>query len=140
MKIALFSFVDTVDELIDVATTANNQGFESLWLPQVFGLDTLTAVAIAGQKVPDITFTTAVVPTYPRHPQMLAQQALTVNAAIGGRLVLAHKPVVEGSWGISFDKPIRHLREVSAFVVGSSWSELFSLVRSSFDGIECSPT
>ena len=115
MKIGLFSFVDSVDALTTLAAEANQQGFDSLWIPQVFGVDTLTAIAIAGQTVPDITFATAVVPTYPRHPQMLAQQALTVNGAIGGRLVLgigpSHKPVVEGSWGISFDKPIRHLRE-----------------------------
>lgn len=115
MKIGLFSFVEDIDGLTQIASTAHEQGFESLWIPQMFGLDTLTAIAVAGQTVPDITFATAVVPTYPRHPQMLAQQALTVNAAIDGRLVLgigpSHKPVVEGSWGISFDKPIRHLRE-----------------------------
>ena len=115
MKIGLFSFVDTIGGMTEMAATANEQGFDSLWIPQVFGIDTLTAIAVAGQTVPDITFATAVVPTYPRHPQMLAQQALTVNDAIGGRLVLgigpSHKPVVEGSWGISFDKPIRHLRE-----------------------------
>lgn len=115
MKIGLFSFVETIDSLTALAATAREQGFDSLWVPQTFGLDTLTAIAVAGQTVPDITFATAVVPTYPRHPMMLAQQALTVNAAIGGRLVLgigpSHKPVVEGSWNISFDKPIRHLRE-----------------------------
>jgi 5,10-methylenetetrahydromethanopterin reductase len=115
MKIGLFAFVDTVDGLTELAGAANEQGFDSLWIPQVFGIDTLTAIAVAGSKVPDITFATAVVPTYPRHPQMLAQQALTVNSVIDGRLVLgigpSHKPIVEGSWGISFDKPIRHLRE-----------------------------
>ena len=115
MKIGLFSFVDSTDGLTEMAATANEQGFDSLWIPQVFGIDTLTAIAVAGTRVPDITFATAVVPTYPRHPQMLAQQALTVNEIIGDRLVLgigpSHKPVVEGSWGISFDKPIRHLRE-----------------------------
>jgi F420-dependent oxidoreductase-like protein len=115
MKIGLFGFVDSVESLTELAGTAREQGFDSLWVPQVFGLDTLTAIAVAGQTVPDITFATAVVPTYPRHPQMLAQQALTVTAAIGDRLVLgigpSHKMVVEGSWGISFDKPIRHLRE-----------------------------
>ena len=115
MKIGLFAFVETIDGLTELASTANEQGFDSLWIPQTFGLDALTAIAVAGQTVPDITFATAVVPTYPRHPQMLAQQALTVTAAIGDRLVLgigpSHKPVVEGSWGISFDKPIRHLRE-----------------------------
>lgn len=115
MKLGLFSFAESTDELTQMAATAAEQGFDSLWVPQVFGIDTLTAIAVAGSTVPDITFATAVVPTYPRHPQMLAQQALTVNAAIGGRLVLgigpSHKPVVEGMWGISFDKPIRHLRE-----------------------------
>lgn len=100
MKIGLFSFVDTTDNLTAMAGTAAEQGFDSLWIPQTFGLDTLTAIALAGSRVPDITFATAVVPTYPRHPQMLAQQALTVNAAIDGRIVLgigpSHKPVVEG--------------------------------------------
>ncbi|MDA3039396.1 MAG: TIGR03564 family F420-dependent LLM class oxidoreductase [Actinomycetota bacterium] len=115
MKIGLFSFVDSIDTLAELAATAAQQGFDSLWIPQTFGLDTLTAIAVVGQTVPDITFATAVVPTYPRHPQMLAQQALTVNAAIGGRLVLgigpSHKPVIEGNWNISFDKPVRHMRE-----------------------------
>ncbi|MCP3990531.1 MAG: TIGR03564 family F420-dependent LLM class oxidoreductase [Actinomycetia bacterium] len=115
MKIGLFAFADSVDDLTELAATANEQGFDSLWVPQVFGIDALTAIAVTGSQVPDITFATAVVPTYPRHPQMLAQQALTVNSVIDGRLVLgigpSHKPVVEESWGISFDKPIRHLRE-----------------------------
>ncbi len=115
MKLALFSFADSTDTLIARAKEAREQGFGSIWLPQVFGIDALTAIAVAGREVPDITFGTAVVPTYPRHPMMLAQQALTVNAAIGDRLILgigpSHKPVVEGMWGISFDKPVRHVRE-----------------------------
>jgi F420-dependent oxidoreductase-like protein len=46
---------------------------------------------------------------------MLAQQSHTVNAAIDGRLCLgiglSHKVVIEGMMGMSFDKPVRHLRE-----------------------------
>ena len=38
-----------------------------------------TALAIVGREVPRIELGTSVVPTYPRHPMMLAQQALTVN-------------------------------------------------------------
>lgn len=78
-------------------------------------MDTLTVIGAAGAAVPGIRLGTAVIPTYPRHPMMLAQQGLTTNLLVGGRLALgigpSHLPVVEGSWGISFDKPIRHLRE-----------------------------
>jgi F420-dependent oxidoreductase-like protein len=46
---------------------------------------------------------------------MLAQQALTVQAACSGRLALgiglSHQVVVESMWGMSFAKPVRHLRE-----------------------------
>jgi 5,10-methylenetetrahydromethanopterin reductase len=72
-------------------------------------------LAIAGRQVPGIELGTAVVPTYPRHPMMLAQQALTTQAACGGRLTLgiglSHKVVVENLWGMSYDKPVRHTRE-----------------------------
>jgi F420-dependent oxidoreductase-like protein len=58
---------------------------------------------------------TAVVPIYPRHPVMLAGQALTVQTATGGRLTLgiglSHQVVVENVFGQSFDKPARHMRE-----------------------------
>jgi F420-dependent oxidoreductase-like protein len=115
MKIALFSSAQSVDSFVEKARRARDQGFDSIWLPQIFGVDALTTIAIAGREVPDITFGTAVIPTYPRHPMMLAQQALTVTSVIGDRLVLgigpSHQPVVEGMWGLSFDKPVRHVRE-----------------------------
>lgn len=115
MKISLFTFASSTDHLVTQASEAQDQGFDTIWIPQIFGPDALTAIAVAGSQVPDITFGTSVIPTYPRHPQMLAQQALTVTQTIGDRLILgigpSHKPVVEGMWGISFEKPIRHVRE-----------------------------
>ena len=54
-------------------------------------------------------------PTFPRHPVVLAQQALTTQAATDGRLALgiglSHQLVIEGMYGYSFDKPVRHMRE-----------------------------
>jgi len=45
----------------------------------------------------------------------LAQQALTVSAASGGRFTLgvgmSHAAVTEGMWGIPWDKPVRRLNE-----------------------------
>lgn len=115
MKIGLFGFIDTIEGITANLSSAEADGFESYWIPQAFGMDTLTVIGALGPKVPKLRLATAVIPTYPRHPMVLAQQALTTNLLVGGRLALgvgpSHKPVVEGSWGISFDKPIRHLRD-----------------------------
>jgi 5,10-methylenetetrahydromethanopterin reductase len=105
----------TVDEIVDEIGRVAAEGFHAYWASQIFGHDTLTVLAIAGRQVPGIELGTAVVPTYPRHPMMLAQQALTTQAACGGRLTLgiglSHKVVVENLWGMSYDKPVRHTRE-----------------------------
>jgi 5,10-methylenetetrahydromethanopterin reductase len=104
-----------IDKLIDEARAAADGGFATFWLPQIFGLDALTALAVVGREVPGIELGTAVIPTYPRHPAMLAQQALTTQAIVGGRLALgiglSHQLVIEGMFGMSFDKPLRHMRE-----------------------------
>ena len=79
------------------------------------GFDALTMLALAGRQTSRIELGTAVVPTYPRHPTALAQQALTAQAATNGRLALgigpSHQPMVEDSWGLSFGRPARHVRE-----------------------------
>jgi len=118
MRIGIFSGSTndgTIDQLVDEAKTAEAQGFAGFYVSQIFGHDALTALAVIGREVPRIELGTGVVPTYPRHPMMLAQQALTVNAASAGRLALgiglSHKLVVESMWGLSYDKPVRHLRE-----------------------------
>ena len=90
-------------------------GLASATVSQIFGYDALTLLALVGREVPDIELVTGVVPIYPRHPIMLAAQALTVQAAIGGRLTLgiglSHQIVVENMFGYSFDRPARHMRD-----------------------------
>src|SRR5262245_48386466 len=65
-----------------------DRGLSSIWLPQSSGFDALTVLAYAGSQVPRVELGTSVIPTYPRHPVALAAQALTVNAAVDGRLLL----------------------------------------------------
>ena len=104
-------------EVVVEARTAHEQGFPSFWIPQIaFGPDALTSLALAGATVPEIELGTAVVPTYSRHALTMAQQAATTAMIIGdGRLNLgiglSHKPVIEGQYGLSFERPVRHLQE-----------------------------
>jgi len=106
---------DTLDGLVAFARDAEAKGFPSLWLAHVFGLDAITALALAGRETRRIELGTAVVPTYPRHPAAMAQQALTAGVACGGRFTLgiglSHQLVIEGMMGLSFEKPAAHMRE-----------------------------
>lgn len=102
--------------LAEAVRQAAEAGIRRAWVPQVFGVEALTAIAVAGREVPDIELGTAVVPTYPRHPLVLAGQALTTAAALGdGRLHLgiglSHQVVIEGMLGMKFEKPALHMRE-----------------------------
>ena len=98
------------------AKAALADGFESYWLPQIVQqADAMTLIGALAQHVPSMRFGTSVVPTYPRHPMVMAEQALTTSMLTKGRFTLgiglSHQPVVEGMWGYSFDKPVRHARE-----------------------------
>jgi len=104
-----------LDQVRDALRRAADDGFASAWMNNIFGLDALTALAVAGSQVPGIELGTAVIPTYPRHPAALAQQALTVAAATGGRLTLgvgtSHEIVIRSMFGYDFGKPVGHTRE-----------------------------
>ena len=105
---------NAIDELIQSARQAHELGLD-FWVPQLSDIDALTALPVVGREVPGLQVGTAVIPTYPRHPMVMAMQALTVQAATGGRLVLgiglSHQVVIEGAYGLSFSKPVRHMRE-----------------------------
>ncbi|GAA0216986.1 TIGR03564 family F420-dependent LLM class oxidoreductase [Actinomadura nitritigenes] len=105
-----------LDKLADDVRRAADDGFASAWMSNIFGVDALTALAVAGSRVPGIELGTAVVPTYPRHPAALAQQARTTALALGeGRLTLgiglSHKVVIEDMFGYDFGRPLRHMDE-----------------------------
>jgi len=111
----MFDTEKPFDDVMGQVAGLADAGIETAWASQIFALDALTTIAAAAREVPGIHFGTAVVPTYPRHPVMLAAQALTVQAASGGRLTLgiglSHQMVIENVFGLSFDKPARHMRE-----------------------------
>jgi F420-dependent oxidoreductase-like protein len=104
-----------VDKAVANVRAAADAGFRSIWMSQIFGLDTLTTLAVVAREVPGIELGTDVVPVYRQHPMALAQQAMTVSQASGGRLLLgiglSHQIVVEQMWGLSFDKPARYMQE-----------------------------
>ena len=108
----------TVDNLIAQAQRAEREGFASGWFANIFGFDAIMAAALCGRETSRIELGTAVVPTYPRHPTAMAQQALSAQAACGGRFALgiglSHQLVIETMLGLSWAAPYSHMREYMA--------------------------
>jgi F420-dependent oxidoreductase-like protein len=121
---------DPIGGLREQIAQAADEGFTSAWLSHIFSLDAITALAVAGAQGPPIELGTAVVPTYPRHPAALAQQAMTANAALGGHFALgiglSHKVVIEDMFGYSFERPGRHMKEYLDILIPATRGEQVS--------------
>ncbi|GIE28149.1 LLM class F420-dependent oxidoreductase [Actinoplanes italicus] len=101
------------DDLITQATAA--RGLDGIWSAQALGWDALTSLILAGGHAPGVPLGTAVVPVRQRHPLTLASQALSVQAATGGRLTLGIgagiAAMTAGMFGLTAERPVAYLRE-----------------------------
>jgi len=101
--------------IVAFAQQAEAMGFDHVWLAHTMGVDAMTALALTGAQTARIRMGTAVVPTFPRHPIAMAQQALSTAAACAGRfelgIGLSHKMLIEDMYGIPYAQPAAHMRE-----------------------------
>lgn len=116
VKVGVHSSAATADKTVEAIVAAEKAGIECSWLT-VGGAapDPFAIFGAAAQHTKNIRFGTSIVPTFPRHPLAMAQGALAVDQLAPGRLRLgvgpSHKPAIEGTWGIPFERPLEHLRE-----------------------------
>jgi F420-dependent oxidoreductase-like protein len=111
---------------IDTIVAAEMAGVRQIWLTQApTAPDSLTVFAAALSQTRQIRVGTAITPTYPRHPLLLAQQALALEGLAPGRLRLglgpASKDVIEGQYGLPMSAPLTHLREYVGLVRSLLW-------------------
>src|SRR5712692_6234801 len=116
-RIGLSIIATDAAEAVNRIVEAEHAGLRQVWLSQggSGGTDTLTFAAVAAARTTQIRLGTAIVPTYPRHPLVMAQQALVIHDLAPGRLRLgigpSHRPIIEGSYGLSQTAPLAYLRE-----------------------------
>ncbi|HEY2221382.1 TIGR03564 family F420-dependent LLM class oxidoreductase [Actinomycetospora sp.] len=109
-------------EIVTDAQQAEKEGYATAWSVHFSrAYDALTTLAVAGNVTSRIGLGVGIVPTYPRHPLALAQQAATAQVFCGGRLTLgvgvSHRPVIEGLHGIPYASPAGHMREYLGILV-----------------------
>ncbi len=111
---------------VSAIVAAESAGVRQAWMTQGGpSPDTLSIFAAAAMQTTSIRLGTAIIPTYPRHPLALAQQALTLGDLAPGRLRLgigpSHRPTIEGVYGIPMTAPLDHLREYVAILRAALW-------------------
>ncbi|HEU4328725.1 MAG TPA: LLM class flavin-dependent oxidoreductase [Roseiflexaceae bacterium] len=116
-----------IQALLRTIEAAEAAGVAQLWMTQApMTPDSLTLYAAAFARTERIRLGTSIVPTYPRHPLALAQQAATAGALGPGRLRLgvgsSHRPVIEGVYGMPMVTPLAHLREYVGVLRAALWA------------------
>ncbi len=110
---------ENFDDLLRKIVQAEKDGYEGIW----FGgaNEPLITCAVAARETSRVEMMSAIVVSYPRHPTALANEALTANAALGGRFVLgigpASRPGVE-RLGFDYDRAADNMREYVTVVKG----------------------
>ena len=120
------SIAGNAPALIDTIKEAEAAGVEQIWMTQTpVSPDALTVYAAALGQTTRVRLGTSIVPTYPRHPLALAQQAATVAALGPGRLRLgigpSHRPAIENTYGLPMEAPLAHLEEYVGILRAVLW-------------------
>src|SRR5690349_22553151 len=99
----------------DTIAEAEKLGLDSIWTAEAYGSDCLTPLAWWGAKTERIKLGTAIVQMSARQPAATAMAAMTMDHLSGGRFILglgvSGPQVVEGWYGMRFEKPLARTRE-----------------------------
>ncbi len=132
----------TFDEIRRMTTSAERQGYESVWMPEGLSRDAvsqLTALALATKR---IKLATGILCVFTRTPTAIASSAASLDLFSEGRFILGlgvgHQVLTENGHGVPFEQPVARAREtieiVRSLMSGGSTDyegEVFGLVGAS---------
>lgn len=103
------------DGAAEAIVEAERLGFDSVWCSEAYGSDALTPLAWWGSRTDRMRLGTAIVQMSARQPAATAMAAMTLDHLSGGRFILglgaSGAQVVEGWYGMPFEKPLARTRE-----------------------------
>jgi F420-dependent oxidoreductase-like protein len=99
----------------EAVAEADRLGFDSIWTAEAYGSDVLTPLAWWGANTKNVRLGTAIMQMSARQPAAAAMAAMTMDHLSGGRFILglgvSGPQVVEGWYGMPFEKPLARTRE-----------------------------
>lgn len=121
MKLSLYvGETRDLERSLEAIVDAERRGLHGVWLPGGLALDTLTVLALAAGRTERIRLGAGIAYAWPRHPLVLAQQALTLAAASAGRFELGigtgHRRMMEQTFGLPWEPPVGRMLEYGAIL------------------------
>jgi alkanesulfonate monooxygenase SsuD/methylene tetrahydromethanopterin reductase-like flavin-dependent oxidoreductase (luciferase family) len=94
---------------------ADELGYDSAWVTDGMARDAFVVLTAFAGATEQITLGTSIVTLYPRHPTVMARQALSLDEVSGGRFVLGigtgHRSSMETQLGYTMGDPVTATRE-----------------------------
>ena len=104
-----------IDELKDFTVRAEKLGYDSAWIPEMWGRDPLSLLTMLAATTSKIRLCTGIISVFNRTPATIASAMATLDEITGGRAVLglgASGSIVIENWhGIEFKNPLQRTRE-----------------------------
>ena len=105
----------TKAELIEFARLAEDMGYDSIWVPEMWGRDAFSILGLLAANTNRIKLATGIIPIYSRSPAIIAQTIATLDEISQGRMILGlgtSGPIVIEKWhGVPYDKPLQRTKE-----------------------------
>ncbi|HEV7677132.1 MAG TPA: LLM class F420-dependent oxidoreductase [Candidatus Dormibacteraeota bacterium] len=115
-------YTDTAprEELVEFVQAADRLGYESVWVPEAYGYDSITLLTLLAVNTQRIQLGTGIVNVFSRTPALIGQTIAALDDISGGRAILglgtSGPQVIEGWHGVPFEKGVQRTREVVEIV------------------------
>lgn len=129
----------SAQDVLDLARQAEDAGFESVWLNEDIGRDSMAMLAAIATTTKQIHVGTAIVNVYTRSAFQIAMGAATLDELSGGRahlgLSVGHHPWNDLAHGIPLEAPLARCREYVQFIRKALTGEKFTHDGRFFTGV-----
>ncbi len=110
----------SISDSIGLARLAEERGYGSVWVPEGWGVDSLTRLAAFAVSTQNVRLATGILPVFARTPALVAMSAAGMDLVSGRRFTLGlgvgHRGSVEGGHGVPFRNPVTRVRETVEIV------------------------
>ena len=129
----------SAQEVLELARRAEQAGFESVWLNEDIGRDSVAMLAAISMVAKSIGIGTAIINVFTRSAFQIAMAAATLDEIAQGRMRLGlsvgHHPWNDLAHGIPIEAPLARLREYVQFIRKALSGEKFTHDGRFFAGV-----